>query len=248
MLLKLLVFFGVLNLSSFEGSSFAQAPESVKNLHNWTHYGRRLFGEAFEVQNASQTALRNFPQIEKELTLAIESNQNRELAADVIAALKLYNLMDVLVKNSKTDDYGHLYLAMNSLITNKNRQALIDLYVTRLESEETRLGAKIVILDTLGRLKHKLTEAQLNKVVGTKEYELQTAFINYLRRNKQQYNTKQLKPVVNKLMNSPYYQTRLFTLHSLPFYFVELKKCQTDSHPLVKAKCKDLAQNKDINW
>lgn len=221
---------------------------SPKTSKDWTEYGKRLFGESWQVQKNSIEALKKYPNLNKELTTAIEINQNRELAADVIASLKLYNLIDVLVKYSKEDKTGHLYLAMNSLITKKTRTTLIGLYSLRITSSEASLPAKIIMMDTLGRMKHKLSYSIIENWLTAGNYETQSSALNYVRRLKGQFTNKEFKKIASLALESNWYQVRLQALYSLPYYFIDFSECLSDSHKIVRKTCLDKKDKKEINW
>lgn len=215
---------------------------------HWTYFAKRLYGEAWDVQKRSIESLKKYPQLENELKIAIESKKQIELAADVIAALKLYNMIDILVSNSRSDPSGHLYLSINSLITSKNRDSLIQLYEARLINEETPLSARVILLDTLGRLKHKLKTSQILNLITQPSYEIQSTTINYIRRLKEQYSTKEMRKFSEDLLNQSWYQTRLQVLYSFPYYFINFEKCKKDNHKTVRQRCLETEAKKDVNW
>ncbi|MCB0356869.1 MAG: hypothetical protein KDD40_07670, partial [Bdellovibrionales bacterium] len=196
----------------FCGENISLAKQIPPKAH-WTTYGKRLFGESWTVQKNSMQALRDYPRLNDELTLAIVENKNRELAADVIASLKIYNLIDVLVKYSKEDKTGHLYLAMNALITKKTRDTLIGLYALRITSQEVSLPAKIIMMDTLGRMKHKLDYSVIENWLTNGNYEVQASALNYLRRLKGQFSNKEFKQLAEKALASSWYQIRIQALY-----------------------------------
>ncbi len=238
-----LIVFGVASTPLFAKKTTIKA----KTKH-WTYHGQRLFGESWRVQKRSTKALRNYPGLKQQLTNAIESNFKRELAADVIASLKLYPLIDILVKHSKEDQTGHLYLAINALITKKTRNNLIGLYALRIKDPEISPAAKIVMLDTLGRMKHKLDLDLLTNWLENGTYELQVATLNYLRRLKKQFSNKDFRELARLAQNSEWYQLRLQTLFALPYYFIDFDLCIDDDNKKVRANCEILKDKKEINW
>ena len=217
-------------------------------LRHWTEYGQRLFGESWDVQKNSVESLKVYPHLREELTKAIESHQNRELAADVIASLKMYNMMDVLVKYSKEDQTGHLYLAMNSLITPKTRENLIQLYLLRIKSPETPMPTKVIMLDTLGRMKHKLDLEFLQTGLKIGEFEYQSSLLIYLRRLKGKFSNKEFKELAALALASPWLQIRLQALYTLPYYFIDYDLCENDINKQVRKTCLEKKNSKEINW
>ncbi|MCB9026874.1 MAG: hypothetical protein H6625_11185 [Bdellovibrionaceae bacterium] len=224
------------------------ATKKATELRHWTEYGKRLFGESWTVQKSSIESLKLYPHLRAELIQAIQSNQNRELAADIIASLKLYSMMDILVKYSKEDQTGHLYLAMNSLITKNSRESLIGLYALRLKNSDASLPARIIMMDTLGRMKYKLEIALIENWLSNGNFEIQSSTLNYLRRLKGQFSNKEFKSLASIALASPWYQIRLQVLYSLPYYFIDFSSCEKDKNKYVRKLCLEKKNSKEINW
>ena len=245
MLFSLLLIVGGLGAASCVASPKSK---STKTLKPWTAYARRLYGESNRVLEESIEGLKSTKNLDKLLLESIETGKNRELAFDVIATLKKYDFMKVLVKESRRDQTGVVYRTMNALTTKSNRKLLINLYKLRLNGAPMSFPARIVIVDTLGRLRFKIKDSLLTEWMQKGNFELQSAVLNYLRRVKSSFRNDEIKDLLHKGLSSGYYQTRLQVLYDFPYYLLDFSLCKNDPNKEVKDKCKEKSKSKEVDW
>jgi hypothetical protein len=104
------------------------------------------------------------------------------LALDVIATLSLEKLVPVVISKATTDQSGFFYLCLNRFFSSSHRAELISLYQKRLTDRSSSPPVKMVLLDTLGRLKIALSESELRSLlIGSESPEVKSAALYYLR-------------------------------------------------------------------
>ena len=135
---------------------------SASPLPAWIAHARNLSGASDTVRNYSIAALKSTKNLEAVLRLAL-TQSSRFLAMDVISALKLKNLIPDLVTLSENDATGTYYLTLNSLITAFNEKEYKELYAKRLLSGNAEPAARMILLDTLLRMRFRLSPKQLSQ-------------------------------------------------------------------------------------
>jgi hypothetical protein len=169
---SLLVFFGFTVLH----------PIKVR-AEDWETSALRLSGESDQVARSSVQKLKKIPDLETKLSRALSENSTRTfLALDVISTLKLKKLLPVIIDHSQKDESGFFYLALNTFIDSKNLQDMSKLYEERLSEAKTSPPAKMVILDTLGRIQVKISPSQIQKILEDSDNpEMRSAALYYVR-------------------------------------------------------------------
>lgn len=221
---------------------------------DWIKHAERLTGESDAVHERSIRRLKRIPGLEGELTVAL-TGPNRFLAVDVIATLRLKPLLPLLIDLSLIDDTGTTYLAMNALMDKDNAPTLTELYRDRLLGERpVSLVAKMVILDTFGRIGFQLSEAELTRLYQEGEYEMKSAVVSYARLRLRAGQAKAMHAgFVRKALQNPYKQLRLQALHllkDLPEGLLtewkdDLQACLADRQEEVRTLCEALIKSLD---
>lgn len=171
-----LIFLVLISLVNFQPCFAAQ-----NTSDDWTELAKRFSGGGSLIRNQSIKNLKAIPNLEDRMRKELLGSQ-RLLALDVIATLKLESLLPDLIRLSGEDDSGFLYLAMNSLVTPQNQDQLRRLYYVRVNSPHTSAPAKVVLLDTLIRMRVRLTNSQLqNALIQDPSSEVRSAALYYLR-------------------------------------------------------------------
>jgi len=166
----------VLLFSTIGPQSFAYGNGS------WVSLALKLSAESESVYLASLKKLKAFPHLDVELASALKENSTRTfLALDVISTLKLEPLAPEVLASAQTDQSGFFYLCLNTFFKTHSAE-FFKLYLARLQDPATRPPVKMVVLDTLGRLKVRIDEKELQKLLDEKEVpEVRSAALYYLR-------------------------------------------------------------------
>lgn len=219
---------------------------------NWKFLAKRFTGESDLIRQSSINQIKKIPNLENLLKKEL-SGPDKFIVLDVIATLKLTGLLPELIKYSEYDETGFFYHALNALMTTTSlKHKLSQLYYSRLLNVNTPAAAKVVILDTLGRLNVSLSSADLKYLLLDESLpEVRSAALYYLRT---QFTNKTGQErdliLLKEVLDTEPYQIRLQALYFfselnttyqsvwLPF----LKSCLTDKNPEVKQFCFDLYQ------
>lgn len=227
---------------------------NAAEVAEWLRHAERLTGESEAVRERAIRHLKKMRGLEGQLTIAL-TGPDRFLAVDVIATLKLKDLLPLLIDLSKIDDTGTTYLAMNALMDEKNAPLLTKLYRDRLLSEPPpALVARMVILDTFGRIGYQLPAEELNRIYSSGLYEMQSAVVAYARsRLRAGVGVESHSEFLKAALHSPYQQLRLqalFALMDLPEAQLSqwrepLSGCLGDSEEKVREICSMLKKSLD---
>ncbi|MCB0405053.1 MAG: hypothetical protein KDD51_09720 [Bdellovibrionales bacterium] len=182
----------------------------------WLRHAERLTGESEAVRERAIRRLKNVPGLEGQLTIAL-TGPDRFLAVDVIATLKLKNLLPLLIDLSRIDDTGTTYLAMNALMDKDNAPLLTKLYKDRLlANPPPALAARMVIIDTFGRIGFQLAAQELNQLYSRGIYEVKSAVVAYARlRLRAGVGIEAHSEFLKAALKSPYQQLRLQALYAI---------------------------------
>ena len=212
--------------------AFAATPE-------WAKHALRLSGESDAVRAQSIQRLRALPDIQKTLLTEVEGPQ-RHLALDALTALELHDAVPELIRLSETDHDGVIYLAINALATKDHLPVLVDIYQRRLP----RAGgpAKVVLLDTLGRMGAKVPEKTLRRMMASALPEVRSAVLYYARLMAVRKNDTSYVVLLGEAVQGQPYQLRAQAWAALS----ELKggaagpwltHCASEKNAEVKALC-----------
>ena len=202
--------------------------DAKKVSSDWTVNARRLTGESDRI---AENALKNLRAtsdldilLKGELKNASVTNGKLNtahfFAFDVISALHKKQLMPDLIASSKADQTGYAYHAMNTLIDAANGQSLIQIYHDRLTSNKMTIPVQLALLDTLGRVEHKLSLDELKEINAKASTEMKSGLLNYLREMMILKNHPEYKEFLPPFLKEPSFEIKMQAL----FLFDELLK------------------------
>jgi hypothetical protein len=161
--------------------SLAPGAGAAPGAPAWLAPARRLSGEGDKVRTAALRELRQIPAVESELRRALEG-PHLYLALDAAVALRLTSLYDDILRTSARDRAGFSYLALASLVDPERQAALALVFRERVTQAETPAPSKVVILDTLLRMRERLTPSSLAVLLlEDPSPEVKSAALYYLR-------------------------------------------------------------------
>lgn len=159
-------------------TAFAAAP-----VRDWQYHARRLTGFSDTTRRESLHQLRQRKHLQSELRTALSGRQ-RYLALDVITTLGFHDFLQDLFPLTHQDESGAVILAINALLTQKTRPQILEHYTAVLERLNTvplSAPAIMALLDVLGRLKHPISEEQLESFMDVSDPGIRSAAIYYAR-------------------------------------------------------------------
>jgi hypothetical protein len=173
--------FGILASFTFSAKSHARQPA-------WEMCARRLTGESDRVRSECLKKISRTPHLEKILRAGIslppdsaEQEDETSLALDVITALKLKAMIPDLERLSEKEESGSFYLALNSLLDARLEPEAEKLYFARVKSKNTSAPAKMVLIDTLARMRLAIPVSDLKDLVEDHSPEVRSAVLSYVR-------------------------------------------------------------------
>lgn len=208
----------------------------------WIRPARRLTGESDQVREESLSKLRkikNLPTILKEAL----PGPNRPLALDVAAALNLHSLLPDLLSFSQQDESGATYLAINSLATDKDWPTLKDLYHQRAVEPGASIPVRMILIDTLARLRVRVSEAELGAWLIYPHYEVRSAALYYVRYRMVKFGEDEWAWAVEKASEDPDRRIRIQAAHltnDLPPRMkstIKFHNCAVEQDPEVESLC-----------
>ena len=211
---------------------------------NWSELAQRLSGESEPARTKVVQSLWKIPSLEANLRRELVS-EKRFLAVDVISALKLNSLLPDLLALSEEDETGFFYNAINSMITEKNRSEIMGIYRQRVIREETPPAAKVVLLDTLGRLFIPLEVSDLKQLLVDISPDVRSAALYYLRSFILNTKNQDFLPLLSSVLSSEPFQLRVQAIHFLMEIDASLssrfrssvKDCLKDANLEVRKAC-----------
>ncbi len=167
---------------------------------DWTEPALRLTGLGTGPKVRAVHQLKSMPDLNTRLRAALDGPY-KLLALDVIAALRLSEFVAEMRDRAGLDESGFFYLTLNSFITPENQEEMYALYLTRLAEASGPPAAKVILLDTLGRVGVEIPIVELKKLLLTEPSpEVNSAAIAYLRLMIQRHGRAGLKPLVPLLL------------------------------------------------
>lgn len=148
---------------------------------SWQREAEHIVGGGDRKMREAKKRLLRLPDLDAQLKVALNTPQ-RYLALDVIAALGKKSFIDDIVELSLKDTSGFPYLTLNTFIQSSNKKYFSDLYVSRLEDDQTSAASKVVLLDTLSRM-HTLIDKDLVEELLFEDQspEVRSAALSYVR-------------------------------------------------------------------
>ena len=222
---------------------------AIAAVPNWVGQARQLIGVGDAERRAAVERLRGMRDLEDQLRKALHG-EYKFYALDVISVLQQKIFLDELLKLAAKDENGAIYLAINTLLDEKNVPKVREVYRKRLDetANPPTAASQVVILDTLTRMGVALSQDHLQRLLLSDSFEVRASALYHLehRLQKKSQDRELLSLVLGQLSASPY-QQRLRALHCL----LDLKKaglatgtyrkiCQKDKHPEVKRACLEL--------
>ena len=156
-------------------------PHAMAGDADWLRLARRLSGENADRQAEVVSALRETPALEKKLLTALDDEQQRFLAYDVITELKLTSFFPRLVDRFVSDRSGFAVHAANRLASASQQQALIGAQLKALEDPSTSTASRVAMIDTLGRIGVKVPDETVSEWFRSDAFEIRSAGVEYLR-------------------------------------------------------------------
>jgi hypothetical protein len=154
-------------------------PAQVKS--DWTVWAKRFTGESIVTRNRAIQYFKKTKNLDSILRKKLQSDQQL-LALDVIGTLRLKSLLPDLMQLSESDRTGMFYVTMNALITTSNKDAMTAFYLTRLGHRRTSTAARVVIIDTLNRLRVSIPKSLFKELLlEHSSPEVRGAALKYLR-------------------------------------------------------------------
>jgi hypothetical protein len=217
-------------------------------LPDWKYWAQRFTGESESVRQLSIRQLKKIPNLDRTLKKEL-SGIHRYLAMDVIGTLRLYEMRPELMRLAEADTSGFCYVTLNSLFTTQNQEMMLKFYLESLSDDAVSAAAKVVIIDTLARMRQSLhLDLLKNLLFQQASPELQSATLEYVR------HTLNLRPpedtigLLKKALRSEIFQLRVQTMilvsELLPPYrsrvLAGLGLCRSEKLEEVQRVCRQL--------
>jgi hypothetical protein len=214
--------------------ALAAAEPSPKTLPEWAKLARKLTGEGDSGRAAVIRKLKAVPDLEAVLRQALEGDE-QSLALDAIVALRLTSLYEDVLKASERDRAGFSYLALDALVDPANQARLAQIYRQRLLIPGASPAAKVVMLDSLIRMKERLHPEMLSALLLDDDSpEVRSAALYYLRGYLVTYRDREYLPLLKRVLESELSRQRKVQALSL---VSELPRDVTDSLGTVNIAC-----------
>lgn len=172
---------------------------ATTSLPDWAKAARRLTGEGDAGRAAAVKKLEAMPDIEATLKGALEGEQ-RFLALDAIVALRLESLYADVLRISASDRSGFSYLALDALVAPATQAGLAQIYRERLLDPGTSAAAKVVILDSLIRMRERVHADMLSDLLQSPSPEVRSAALYYMRGFLVTYRDPELVPLLKTVL------------------------------------------------
>ncbi len=219
---------------------------SANGAVSWQMQASKLTGYSEAIRNEALVALKKTPQIQDKLKAALTTS-DRYLALDVMSALGLHSMVGHLLEVSEKGDDGAIHLTINTLVSGDNIQPVLEKYVLRLRRSQAP-AVKVAILDYLGRLGHRLGEADLAALARSSSFEVRSAALYYARLMLGKLRKADYYHVFRRTLQdaaTPLRIQTIYTLQELPFETpAEWKNlevlCSKDPVEEVRRLCKEL--------
>lgn len=170
-----------------------------------------MTGESDVVRARALQRLRQMPNLENTLRKELEGPR-KELALDTISALGMSSLIPDLLKATREDQSGFVYIALNNLMTSKNLAEMMKFYKKQLLCKfhcKISGPAQVVIIETLARLNEELDIEDLEYLfTDTKWPEVQAAVLDYARMAILRHNKENYAPLLRLGFHSEIIQLR----------------------------------------
>ena len=176
---------------------------------SWVEHALRLSGESEEVATRAIRRLRATPKLHQELVKGLQKEAFFYLALDVIATLRIRRFRQYLAEHYWDDETGAVYLTLNRLVnTPEEWVKLANLYHLRLFSLPVPVASKLVMIDTLARLKAPLENRELVTLLESKNFELRSGGLSYLRKMILEADRRDWVTLLQPLFTDVAYQIR----------------------------------------
>ena len=152
----------------------------------WPQLAERMTGESDQVRERCLSELKAMPHLDQLLKAELReptqpSRTHMYLALDIIAALKLRELLPDLIELSESEPSGYLYQTINTLVTPQNRAAITELYRQRLSGARTQPAARMALIDTLARFGAAIEASELEQLLRDSSVDVRQAALSYAR-------------------------------------------------------------------
>jgi hypothetical protein len=216
---------------------------------SWSELALRFTAESQVAREQSIKQLRKIRNLESILAQELE-RPKRYLALDVIGTLRLYGFIPILQKLAQTEKTGMIFVTLNSLMTIRTQEKFIEYYLESLDGNEISFASKVVVIDTLSRLKVDLGKRRLKKLFRKEEFpEVRSSVLNYIRaQGKDGFAKRYHFELVEEALEQDPFQVRLqawFLVSELPRneqlrFHNELSRCSQDPNVEVRRVCANL--------
>jgi hypothetical protein len=219
---------------------------------NWFDYARQFTGESDRIREKAIESLKKDPNLKTELKRAL-GTRNHFLALDVISVLDLKSMMPELLAFAVKDKTGYSYHVLNSLIEPKDFDRIGQVYLDRLDRENTAPAAKMAMLDAAARMEITLGPERTARLLKDDAPEVRASVLSLFRTELLKRNYQRGLNVLETTIQDPAFQVRiqtLFLISELPakvrlanLSLIEgvLGHCQNDPMPQVRALCRTLS-------
>jgi hypothetical protein len=216
----------------------------------WETLAARLSAESEQSTRATVARLRAWSGLESTLREAL-ATEKRFLAFDVITALHLENLRPDLERIGEREESGLAYSALNSLLNSGNRGQIVALYLRRVEAAATPPAARMVLLDSLGRLGERIPPAVLARLLENGTPEEKSATLHFLR-SRLRAGDRSVLSLMPPLFRAKPYQLRVqlafmvgeFGLARQGAFAGFLRDCARDEEKDLREVCRSISAGK----
>jgi len=237
-------------IASLVSSFFAYSKSS------WQEVARGLFSENNEKIAKTKKDLLAYPSLVKELKGALKKDEDKDLALQVIAAIKSEALIPDLLEIASVDRLGKVDTVLFTLRNDKNKGQIDPYFMAQIPALEKDSGAgkKIFLLGILSKLSWTPDQKILDQLLGDKSYEVRLASAQMITSFfKMPEKEKEFFPLWKKLLTispSNIRQVALYCFEALSkdkqkTYASELSICLTDKNEEVKNQCMGLKKSLD---
>lgn len=178
---------------------------------HWTALARQVGQSETEAERtAAIRELRRLPDLSRVIRKALDTSE-RPLALEVISALEMQALIPELTDRAAIDRDGFTAVALNSMLTDRNKNRILKIYAARLQTDLDRLSDAVIVafMEPIGRLSYQLPRSTLVALKDHASPDVRASLLYYLRLMALRAHNEQNVDLVADLLQAPEYQVRL---------------------------------------
>jgi HEAT repeat protein len=202
----------VLTLAAVTLASTASFATSV-STPAWTRLARQV-GQTEKTRLSAMKQLRETKDLNSILLKALDT-RDRALALDVIANMRLEELVPGLLTRISSDEDGFLVIALNSMLNEKNKNLILNTYMEKLAPGRPAIysaASLVAMLEPLGRLGIPLPHTTLTPLFTHDFPEVRMASLSYVRMMTLQHRNRIYVDFITKALQSTPQQLRVQAL------------------------------------